>query len=71
MISTGRKQQQQMANDRQQNLRNEDNRDKGDDIIYQTMWLDIPCYTKYKFSLGHKTIYNCTISHLITLMMIG
>lgn len=35
------------------------------------MWLDIPRYIKYKCSLGYKTIYNCTMSYFIVLIMTG
>ena len=35
------------------------------------IWTGVPCYTKYKSSLGHKAIYNYIIFYLIALNMTG
>ena len=33
------------------------------------MWTSVSCRIKYEYSLGHKTVYNCVMSYLTTLMM--
>lgn len=35
------------------------------------MWLGIPCYTKYEYSLGYKTVYNYAMPYLIVLIITG
>ena len=35
------------------------------------MWLSIFCYIKYKFSLGHKILFNYAMLYFTVLMMIS
>ncbi len=67
----GRRKQQQEENDRLQDLRDEDDRDEGDNGIIRTMWTGVPRRTKYESSLGHKAVYNCIMPYLTALMMTG
>lgn len=70
-ISVRRKLQQQTDNDRQQDIEDEENKNKSDDSICQTMQLGILFRTKYKSNPGYKAVYNSAISDLITLLMTG
>ncbi len=67
----GRGKQQQEDNDRLQDLRDENNRDKGDNSIIQIMWTGVPCRTKYESSPSHKVVYNYVMPYFIALMMTG
>ncbi len=67
----GRRKQQQEENDRLQDLRDENNRDKGDNSIIRTMWTGVPRRTKYESSPGHKAVYNCIMPYLTVLMITG
>ncbi len=67
----GRGKQQQEDNDRLQDLGDEDDRDKGDNGIIQTMQIGVPRRTKYESSPGHKAIHNCVMSYLTALIMTG
>ncbi len=67
----GRGKQQQEDNDCLQDLRDEDNGEKGDNGIIQTMSTGIPHRTKYESSPDHKAVYNCVIPYLTALMMTG
>ncbi len=66
-----RRKQQQEDNNYLQDLGDEDNGDEGDNSIIQTMWMGIPCRTKYESSPGHKAVYNCVMPYLTALMMTG
>lgn len=60
-----------MDNDRQQDIKDEDNIDKGDNGICQIIQSGILYCTKYKSNLGHKAVYNCAMPYLTLLMMTG
>lgn len=53
------------------NIKEDKDKDENDNDIIQTMWKKILYYTKFKSSLGHKTVLNCIISYLIILMITG
>lgn len=60
-----------MDNNHQQNLGDENNRNKSDDGICQTIQLSVPCHTKYEFSLDYKAVYNYAIPYFTVLMIIS
>lgn len=68
-ISIRKKQQQKIDNNCQQDLKDRNNRAKDNNNIYQTIWLDIPYYIKYKFSPSYKAVNNYAMSYLTILII--
>lgn len=70
-MSIETKQQQRIDDDHQQDIKDEDDKNKNDNSICQTIWLGVPYRTKYESSLGYKTVYNCVIPYVTVLMITG